>query len=658
MEKAPVVKIPTRLTTGQHPPGVLHCLKDNDPTVIALVFHDWQSFTEVKGLDQIPPRKENDQPDRAAESLSPRLSSLLLSPRRVPGKVRRCLQAELCTGETASNAGLRQMPMPDGQASEAADGTSTSGRGIPPAKDASNNRGTDSTTEHVVPRPVCHAGTNLSGRANDKRTGARPSVHTATSTPKTTPAQKQTLGEELLQRCLAAKNQRVTQLAVFKEAYGASYTEVTRTFKSDKTQSNEWVFVILGCATVVYEALRECLQAHTDFLLVDCDPCRRLGLFYCGFPVSKNRDGVRRLLKHFNIDHPNVPLMDPPNKRSTLAALFFQKLVLVHGEVPQWCRDITGMSQLSGDQFELSKMIQWALDNNYSDEGAISFHYAIQAETDMNAQLWLKSNSQARFVRDCAAMVRHYKRGQLHAMDMEEFIASRVKHFADASDEGWKPILVFLRFQHVPLPDFLQMLRYWLKGRPKKSTIAIVGVPDSGKSMFCMSLNQFLDGRVLSFSNSKSHFWLQPLSEAKTALIDDLTRPAWDYLDIYLRNALDGNPISIDCKHRAPMQIKCPPLLLTSNVDPRAPDSTGCAGYKYLTNRIAFITFGRPIPLRDGAPRFLIEPGDWKAFFDKFQVELDLTLQKYDCGERSPASEAGEPAGEGSGAVGDGVAHD
>lgn len=446
-------------------------------------------------------------------------------------------------------------------------------------------------------------------------------------------------GDQLLQRLLNAKNCQMAQLAIFKELYTASYRDITRIFKSEKTQSHEWVCVIIGCASVIMEALAECLKAHTEFLLYDINPQKRFGLYYCGFKAAKNREGVRRCFKNMNVENTNIMLCDPPNKRSVTAALFFQKLRLGHGDIPQWCADIVTTGSGSGEGFKLSQMVQWAMDNNLCDEGSIAFHYAELAETDTNAQLWLCSNSQAKYVRDATTMVRHFRRGQLHATPMMEHIAVCMREQSDSDDgDGWKRILLLLRYQHCGLTEFLLTLKFWLRGRPKKSTIAIIGVPDSGKTMFSMSLIKFLEGRVLNYANSKSHFWLQPLADCKAAVIDDVTMPCWDYLNLYMRNAMDGNSICIDCKYRAPLQMKCPPLLLTSNYDPRTVGEGDNQPYKYLFSRMSFLCFNRVIPQTGGTPRFLVQPSDWRSFLIKYQQELGLDLQNYDygqCGEET-----------------------
>ncbi|QBR99468.1 E1 [Duck papillomavirus 3] len=543
--------------------------------------------------------------------------------------------AERCTRTPSPEAWRSPQPSSCGRSPRAPLRPLLSNNGIPTTTHTVHEAG-GIYARKTPTRAVCPASTKPTEVGENAREGKERPGSRSREEETEACSQRKTLGEELLQRCLAAKNLRSTQLAVFKEIYTASFTEITRAFKSDRTQSYEWVFLLLGAACITYEALRECLKAHTEFILTDTEPQKRLGVFYCGFHAAKNRDGLRRLLKNCNVDPACLVLAEPPNKRSVLASLFYQKMWLCHGEIPMWCRDAVAMGQLSGeDSFELSKMVQWALDNGMHDEGSIAYNYARHAETDQNAQLWLKSNSQAKYVRDAAAMVRHYQRGRLHATPMNEHIASRMRDYCDEDEDGWKRIIVFLRYQHVLMLDFLQTLRYWLNNRPKKSTIAIVGVPDSGKSMFSMSLCNFIEGRVLSFTNSRSQFWLQPLAECKAAVIDDVTRPCWDYLDTYMRNALDGNPICIDCKHRAPVQIKCPPILITSNYDPREIKTYdgGELQYKYLLSRISFLSFNRPIPVVGERPRFLVRTGDWRSFFLKYNTELGLGLEQFDYGD-------------------------
>lgn len=606
--------------------------------------------TSIGKRARTPTPRKHDNPVSGSEQLSPGLQALHIRNGNIPETVCRKLEYKNTeksnTLRDESYSGTAGPLIHEGQVqptnhpSKRSRGPLTGCNAIQPIRNILSRSNDSVSIRHALTN---NSGISLANENSESLPGSNQEKERGKA-----PDSRKTKGEELLQRCLTAKNTRHTVLAIFKELYTASYSEVTRTFKSDKTQSPEWVFIVLGAAQVFYEALCECLKAITEFILFDILPKERIGLFYCGFLASKNRDGLRRCLKCYNVNPNCVVLADPPNKRSVLAALFFQKLALGHGELPLWCKDILSSGELAGEGFELSKMVQWALDNHMYDEGTISYNYALLAETDINAQLWLKSNSQAKYVRDAAAMVRNYSRGRLHAMSMNEHLAVRMREYCDEDEEeGWKKIIVFLRFQHVIIKDFLRTLSLWFKGRPKKSTIGICGVSDSGKSMFTMSLIVFLDGKVLSFNNNRSHFWLQPLSECKCAIIDDVTMPCWEYFNTYLRNALDGNPICIDCKHRAPLQLKCPPIILTSNYDPKDyKDGYGECTYKYLLSRITFFYFTRVIPIIGGNPRFLIHPGDWRSFIIKYKEELEIDLQDLDYGQTS--ADTGGPTGEGS----------
>lgn len=135
--------------------------------------------------------------------------------------------------------------------------------------------------------------------------------------------------------------------------------------------------------------------------------------------------------------------------------------------------------------------------------------------------------------------------------------------------------------------------------------------------MFAMSLIHFIGGKVVSFQNHKSHFWVQPLVDAKMGLIDDCTTDFWRYCDTYMRNALDGNTLCVDMKHKAPLQVRFPPMLLTTNImlrdDPR---------WSYLLSRVKIVTF--PNVIHNVERDWQLEDKHWKSFFKKFKIHLDL----------------------------------
>lgn len=104
------------------------------------------------------------------------------------------------------------------------------------------------------------------------------------------------------------------------------------------------------------------------------------------------------------------------------------------------------------------------------------------------------------------------------------------------------------------------------------------------------------------------------------ALLDDATQPCWTYMDTYMRNLLDGNPMSIDRKHRALTLIKCPPLLVTSNIDISKEEK-----YKYLHSRVTTFTFPNPFPFdRNGNAVYELSDANWKCFFERLSSSLDI----------------------------------
>lgn len=142
--------------------------------------------------------------------------------------------------------------------------------------------------------------------------------------------------------------------------------------------------------------------------------------------------------------------------------------------------------------------------------------------------------------------------------------------------------------------------------------------------MFSMSLMKALRGQVVSFANSKSHFWLQPLADAKLALLDDATEVCWQYIDAFLRNGLDGNIVSLDMKHRAPCQMKFPPLIITSNISLKKEKK-----FPYLHSRIYEFEFPNKFPFdANDKPLFKLTDQSWASFFKRLWTQLELSDQE------------------------------
>lgn len=426
---------------------------------------------------------------------------------------------------------------------------------------------------------------------------------------------------------LRSSNIKATLMAKFKESFGVGFNELTRQFKSYKTCCNDWVLAVYAVHDDLFESSKQLLQQHCDYIWV-----RGIGamtLYLLCFKAGKNRGTVHKLMTSMlNVQEQQI-LSEPPKLRNTAAALFWYKGgmgsgAFTHGTYPDWIahQTILGHQNAEASTFDFSAMVQWAFDNNYVDEPDIAYQYAKLAPEESNAVAWLAHNQQAKFVRDCAAMVRFYKKGQMKEMSMSEWIHTKIN---EVEGEGhWSDIVKFLRYQDVNFITFLAAFKNFLHAVPKHNCILIHGPPNSGKSSFAMSLIKVLKGRVLSFVNSKSQFWLQPLGESKIALLDDVTDPCWVYIDTYLRNGLDGHFVSLDCKYKAPVQIKFPPLLLTSNINVH-----GETNYRYLHSRIKGFEFPHPFPMKpDNTPQFQLTDQSWKSFFERLWTQLDLSDQE------------------------------
>lgn len=427
---------------------------------------------------------------------------------------------------------------------------------------------------------------------------------------------------------LRAGSQKAAYLAAFKDKFTISYKSLTRVFQNDKTCCNSWVGAVFGVREELLEASKTLFQKCCDYVLLHSHTCKYgfLGLYLLSFKAGKSRITVRNLFQQMlQIDKEDV-FLEPPKLKCLPAATFWWKLqhnpnCFTWGEVPEWIVRQTVLSHQIADNepFQLSLMVQWAYDHNFTEEAIIAYQYARLASEDSNAAAFLRCNNQVKHVRECAQMTRYYKNAEMREMTMGQWIKKRIAEIEGTGE--WKTIIQFLKYQQINFLTFLASLKDMLHSVPKRNCMVLVGPPNTGKSVFCMSLMRALKGRVLSFVNSKSHFWLQPLEGAKFAVLDDATRATWVYIDTYLRNGLDGTPVSLDMKHRAPTQICFPPLLITTNVE-----VMNDPAFSYLHSRIVCFEFKNPFPLDDaGNPVLLINELSWKSFFERLWTQLELT---------------------------------
>lgn len=422
-------------------------------------------------------------------------------------------------------------------------------------------------------------------------------------------------------------NRKATLLAKFKEYFGVAYGDLTRPFKSDRSCCENWVISVCAAAEEVIEASKTVMQQHCDFLQVISYGF--YALYLVKFKTAKSRDTIMKLFSlTLNVQEQQL-MCDPPKSRSTPTALYFYRrsfgnASFIYGPFPDWLAKLTMLdheSAASSEQFELAQMIQFAYDNNLTTESEIAYKYALLADSDANAAAFLKSNQQVKYVRDCYAMLRYYKRQEMKDMSISEWIW---KCCDDCNQEGnWKVIAQLLRYQEVNFISFLCALKTLFKGIPKRNCLVFWGPPDTGKSYICSSLTRFMQGKVVSFMNRHSQFWLQPLQDCKLGFLDDATFQCWQYMDVNMRNALDGNHISLDLKHKAPLQMKLPPLLITTNVDVENE-----ASLMYLKSRLVFFKFPNKLPLKENDDvLYEITDASWKCFFIKFASHLELTAR-------------------------------
>jgi hypothetical protein len=425
---------------------------------------------------------------------------------------------------------------------------------------------------------------------------------------------------------LKCKNLHATLLGKFKELFGVSFGDLVRQFKSDKSSCTDWVIAAFGVNHSIAEGFNTLIKADSLYTHIQWLTCTwgMVLLMLIRFKCGKNRTTVSKgLSKLLNIPT-NQLLIEPPRLQSVAAAIYWfrsgiSNASIVTGDTPEWIQRQTILEHCFADaQFNLTEMVQWAYDNDITEDSDIAYEYAQRADRDSNAAAFLKSNCQAKYVKDCGVMCRHYKKAQMRRMSMGAWIKHRSAKIGDSGD--WKPIVKFIRYQQIDFLAFMSAFKKFLHNIPKKSCLVLIGPPNTGKSQFGMSLINFLAGTVISFVNSHSHFWLQPLDSAKIAMLDDATPPCWTYLDIYLRNLLDGNPCSIDRKHKALTVVKCPPLLITSNTDIRTNDK-----WKYLYSRVSLFEFPNPFPLdTNGNPVYELNDKNWKSFFQRLWSSLEF----------------------------------
>lgn len=431
---------------------------------------------------------------------------------------------------------------------------------------------------------------------------------------------------------IRSKDQKMTQLGQFKKASGFSFLQLVRTFHSDKTQYNDWIVISPDCR-IDYWNQYVCRSPEVCSYLY---AAAGVHVMYLLFFKGKSRAGVRSFFQKGGMTEiERMHFIEPPNTRVMMNAVYWMKSA-IHGKgpMPKWIQNYFDGDDKpkQDDKFDMATMVQWALDHKYFDLNTVVFKYSEEAErNDPNAKAWLSCTSMLRYAHDAAKMARAMKKGREQCMTLHEFLIEKMAEWQSRRGD-FHNVLKLLSYQGVNPILFTHALKCLINRIPKRCCLAIVGPPNTGKSMFCLALMKFLEGAVLSYFCHKSHFWLSPLAECKIALLDDCTWPAWDYIDMNLRNALDGTCLTIDQKNRDPRMVECPPLLITSNYDYRTgTEYEGGGGgrtpYAYLLSRITCFSFPRKLTGKTNKPKIIVLPEDWADFFLRYRECLGLIAE-------------------------------
>lgn len=224
---------------------------------------------------------------------------------------------------------------------------------------------------------------------------------------------------------LHSNNHRAALLCKFKEKYGIPFNEITRAFKSNKSCTQNWIVVVFACAEDLIEASKTTMQSHVSYLQVITSDFS--GLFIICFKAAKNRDTVMKLFNSLLNAKDEQLLCEPPKVKSMAAALYCYKKVIAdtcykYGDFPDWIATHTVINHqlASADTFKFSDMVQWAYDNDMVDEPAIAYNYACYARENSNAAAFLQTNCQLKYVKECCAMVRLYKKQEMRNMTMSQ----------------------------------------------------------------------------------------------------------------------------------------------------------------------------------------------------------------------------------------------
>ena len=160
--------------------------------------------------------------------------------------------------------------------------------------------------------------------------------------PETVSATAETKGsqnKEHYKQLLQCSNARATLLSKFKAAFGVSFTELTRRYKSDNTCCRDWAVIVYGLQDEIIKGSKHLFQQHCEYIWLHV--LSPISLYLLCFKTGKSRNTVKNLLMSILSVGDAQLIADPPQIRSVVAALFWykesmNKNVYTHGEYPEW----------------------------------------------------------------------------------------------------------------------------------------------------------------------------------------------------------------------------------------------------------------------------------------------------------------------------------
>ncbi|UDM59448.1 E1 [Wesgulfec papillomavirus] len=405
-----------------------------------------------------------------------------------------------------------------------------------------------------------------------------------------------------------------------KKGEGARFNDLAKSMKSDKTMQKNWMIFCERPQTGLRAGPYRSHVALEAVICQDADNVRakhdeRHALYVIEYnDKMRSTKGVQRLLHSVGVKHAliGVPFTRKPLTRSWIT-MFTDTL--------DETKDLTWLSvecNSTNTSFSPEEMLKWCEQECPQNLDCFIALYRRAARAgDENAMAWIDMTSALNAAKQCFALWKATLKGESLQLSLSDYIDKRV-----SENEGGdaKQVRRLLLFNGVLEVHMLNALRKWLRGSVKKNFLVLHGPGGSGKSMFAEALTLFLEGAMLCIDEQNS-FWKSGAVSKRFVMIDDITMRHWRYLDRNERRVLDGGVVAVNKKFSDAAEMKFPPIIATTNyVLTDSGDE-----FSFLCNRITWIPFPKPIPIRtDGSTAIVVTTADIAAWFLENKETLDL----------------------------------